>query len=310
MKDRLEEYPLSSKKRYYHYLNKFGKFIAYNDDFSKSDVIAYLNSPYFMNLSIYTQNGIKTSLRQFLRWLDRDYDYIKNKRVKRKEIKLSSLPTRDEIKKIINKVNHPRDKAIFILFLETGATRKELQELNIGDLTFKNKNATVYFKNSKHLAPRTLPLIESTPFLIHYLETHPYKDDPHAPLFISFYKGRYKRLSSITFNDIINRHTKSLDKNVYPLLLRQMRLRQLSRLVLPPILESFAGWVRESEICHNYYSPTDVEVEQKILELYEIDDTAREVSSQIVGIKECPICNHLNSGLDNLCRKCNSNIER
>jgi len=85
MKDRLEEYPLSSKKRYHHYLNKFGKFIAYNDDFSKSDVIAYLNSPYFMNLSIYTQNGIKTSLRQFLRWLDRDYDYIKNKRVKKKK---------------------------------------------------------------------------------------------------------------------------------------------------------------------------------------------------------------------------------
>lgn len=310
IQDRLEEYPLSSKKRYHCYLNKFGKSIEYNDNFSKLDVLTYLNSIYFMNLSIYTQNGIKTGLRQFLKWLHREYDYIKNKRVKRKESKLSCLPTWDEIRQIITNLKRPLDKAIFMLFLESGATRKELHELNIGDITFNGKSASVFFKKSNHLAPRRVPLIESVPVLLKYLETHPFMNDPQAPLFVSLYRGSHKRLSSISFNDIIKRNTKSLNKNVYPYLLRQMRLKQLSRLVMPPVLETFAGWVRESKMSQYYYSPTDVDVENKILELYGIDADSEEETIQILGIKECPICHHINSGLDILCKKCTSKIEK
>ncbi len=310
MQDRLEEYPLSSKKRYHCYLNKFGKSIELNDDFSKSDVLAYLNSVYFMNLSIYTQNGIKTGLRQFLKWLHREYDYIKNKRVKRKESKLSSLPTWDEIRQVISHLKRSLDKVIFMLFLESGATRKELHELNIGDITFNRKCASVFFKKSNHLTPRTVPLIESVPVLLKYLETHPFMDDPQAPLFVSLYRGSHKRLSSISFNDIIKRHTKFLNKNVYPYLLRQMRLKQLSRLVMPPVLETFAGWVQESKMSHYYYSPTDVEVENKILDLYGIDADNEEETIQILGIKECHICYHINSGIDVICRKCASKIDK
>lgn len=308
IEDKLESYPLSSKKRYFYNLNRFGKFIGYNDDFLKSDVLAYFHTTYFEMLSIYTQNGIKTCLRQFLKWLLRDYQYIKNKRLKTQEKKLSEFPTWDDIKNIVVKLTKSRDKALFMLLLEAAGTTTEVRELNIGDIIFKGNTASVFFKQS-HLAQRTIPLIESTPFLIKYLETHPFKNDPLGPLFLSLYHGKMRRISRGGLYFIIKKNTKGLQKSIYPDLLRRMRLRQLSRIVMPPVLERLAGWKQGSEMTLRYYRATDMELEEIVLELYGINNSLEKTDFRILGIRVCPVCQFVNSGIDSFCIKCTSHLE-
>lgn len=301
MYENVEGLSYSSKKAYYYALNRFGKFINYNDNFSKSDVLAYLYTPYFQSRAVATQNAIKKTLRKFLKWQNKDYLYLRYK--KRKRVKPLVLPSWDEIKEIIKKARRPMDKAIFILFLETGGRKGEIRNLNIGDITFKDKYASVFFRESK-TAQRNIPLIESVPFLINYLKEHPLRDDPKAPLFITFWRGNYRRISDSGLAELIKRNTQHLNKSIHPHLFRHIRLSQLSKLMTPPLLKKLGGWVADTHMTRVYYHITDEDVESKVLSLYGIAPPPEEKDIQIIGIKECPICHHTNSGIDSLCTKC------
>ncbi len=291
----------SSKMVYYYILNRFGKFISYNDNFTKSDVLAYLYTPYFQSKAIATQNVIKIALKKFLKWLNKDYLYLRYKKWKR--VKPLVIPSWDEIKEIIKKAKRPMDRAIFMLFLETACRRDELRNLNVGDITFRDKSASVFIRESK-TAQRNIPLVESIPFLVNYLKEHPLRNDPNAPLFITFWRGKYRRISNSGLAELITRNTQHLEKNIYPHLLRHIRLSQLSKLMTPALLRKLGGWVANTHMTRVYYHITDEDVERKVLGLYGIAPPPEEKDIQIIGIQECPICHHTNSGIDSLCTKC------
>lgn len=300
----LESYSLATRQAHYYMLNQFGKFVNYNDDFSKSDVLNYLNSAKVQNLAINSQNAYKRYLKNFLKWLNRDYGYITFEKMSNSTT--IELPTWNRINRVIVQLSRPMDKVVFMLFLESACRKGELTNLDIGDITFQDKYATMYIKRSK-TNHRSIPLVESVPYLLDYLDHHPLKDDPHAPLFVILWGGKYVRMTSYALYEIIKRSTKSLAKNIYPHLLRHMRLNQLSQLLMPPVVAKLAGWKQYSGMGRIYYHTTGQDVEHIILGLYRLEKPS---SIHILGTKECIECQHINLGMETSCQKCGLTLDR
>ncbi len=206
----LESYSLATRQAHYYTLNQFGRFVNYNDNFSKSDVINYLTSAKVQNLAINSQNAYKWYLKNFLKWLNKDYEFITFG--KNSNSTTIELPMWIEIMSVIAQLNRPIDKVVFMLFLESACRKDELTNLDIGDITFKGKYAIMYIKRSKTNA-RSIPLVESVPYLLDYLDHHPLKDDPHAPLFVILWGGKYVRMTSNALYEIIKRSTKPVVMN-------------------------------------------------------------------------------------------------
>jgi len=209
---------------------------------------------------------------------------------------LIQLPTWDEIRSVIQQLDRLIDKVVFILFLESACRKSELTNLDIGDITFHDRYATMYIKKSK-TNQRSIPLVESVPYLLKYVEQHPLKNDPHAPLFVILWGGKYVRMTSNALYGIIKRNTKHLPKNIHPHLLRHMRLNQLSQLFMPPIVAKLAGWKQSSGMGRIYYHTTNKDVEQTIKRLYGLEKPS---SIHILGNKEYIECPQINSGAETL----------
>lgn len=299
----LESYSPSSKEAHRNKLNIFGKFINYNDDFSRSEVLAYFNSANFQKLSPRAQNSYKMYLKNFFKWLGRDYEYIKYG--KRLKYTLVELPSWDDLKSVIVTLRRPIDRAVFMLFLESAARRDEITHLNIEDITFADKFALVTIKKSK-TNRRIIPIVESVPFLLEYLEHHPLKNDPRAPLFVILWSGEYIRMSGSALYSIIKKATKNLPTNVYPHLLRHVRLNQLSQLLLSPVVAKLAGWKQGSRMGKVYYHIKSQDVENTLMSLYGLKKAP---SIQIIGTKECDECHYINSGIEEYCMKCGTALD-
>ncbi|MFX0187784.1 MAG: tyrosine-type recombinase/integrase, partial [Candidatus Hodarchaeota archaeon] len=161
------------------YLKNFFLNIDYKTDFNEQDVINFFNSDYFMSKSVPTKNFFKITLKSFTKW--KGIKISSNLFKKCKEInrvmKKSDLLTKGEIKLILKNLNRPIEKAIFMLLLESRCRKAELIELKIGDIAFYDSYAMVYIRKSK-TSQRNIPIVESIPYLMRYLEDHPFREEP------------------------------------------------------------------------------------------------------------------------------------
>jgi len=287
-------------------LNSFGKFNAYNIPLKKDDVLRYFNSEKFKTMADTSQNRYKAELRIFFNWYGIDIkDIAKQKKGIKTEIRKSDLLTRKEIRTILKHLSRPIDKAIFMLLLETGARKSEIINLKIGDITFYDSYGLVYIRESK-TAQRSLPIIESIPYLMRYFEDHPLRDDPYAYFFVHKWNGKFKKYSITAFNRLLNRNTKFMDKNIFPHLLRHSTLTKMAKHLSDALFKKMAGWTLDSKQASRYVHLSNEDLENKILELHNIKPPGKEEKITNIDLIKCPRCDYQNSDLDRYCSRCGS----
>ncbi len=154
-----------------------------------------------------------------------------------------NLLTPEDFKAIVQKIENRRDKALVHVLFEAALRPGELYGMTIGSVQFK-ENYCLILVNGKTGIKR-IPLVVSFKPLLEWLEEHPYKNDPEAPLWISLatnYKG--KRLCYRHFRLIIKRLVRKsgLKKDVWPYLFRHSTLTGLAKVFTEARLEQYAGW--------------------------------------------------------------------
>lgn len=296
-------------KSYKTVINRFGIFIDFNDTFTIEDLKKYLNSDEFNSLQISTQNSYKKKLKPFLIWKGFDKEVISLLLRKKKEIKKvinkSDLLSRDEIRQILKKMRRPVDKCILMMLLESKARKSELINLKMKDVMFYDSHVMLYIRTSKS-AQRSIPMVESVPYMYRYLEDHPKKDDPEAYFLINKYRGVYKQYSPNAFNRMLERNTRFLNKNIYPHLLRHTGLTEMAKHLTEFQLKQLAGWTMDSKQASRYVHLSNDDIENKILEIHGIKPPTKETRVTHVEIMKCPRCNYDNSDLDRFCSRCGS----
>lgn len=109
-----------------------------------------------------------------------------------------------------NPLEVKRNRALIAVMYESGCRVSEIVNLKNKDVvkTDYGFKITVEGKTGR----RTVPLIESAPYLLEWAEVHPRGDDPEAPLFPSLDFNHYgKKLNRRSVYDIIRELAKKLE---------------------------------------------------------------------------------------------------
>ncbi len=141
-----------------------------------------------------TMADFKMIVKRFMKFVrygdtDKDTPYPEEVRWLRKTIKASEKQeplffTDEEVYALIKTADTTRDKALISVAAELGARVSELLLLRMGDVQFDDAGALVHIRKGKTGA-RTLRLIASVDHLSRYIETHRFRNDPNAPLWLT-----------------------------------------------------------------------------------------------------------------------------
>lgn len=281
--------------------------LALNKDFDKvmsADVDAYLIK-IDRNFKPKTQTERRKFLKLFFEWFEKP-KLVEG--IKIKKDNGTKLPDEilnpDEIKKITQVADNFRDKALIILLYETASRKGEFLQLKIKHVDISNEKFGMITIPMGKTTSRKIPIIYSLPNLTHWLNTHPQRDNPDAPLFINqgAWLGRaigedgIKRLLKITGKRA------GIKKKIYPHLFRHSRLTELAKEITEQELKIFAGWTMGSNMTKTYVHLSGSDVSNKLLANAGLIDsetikTKQKILEQII----CPRCNKVSSFDEKYC---------
>ena len=269
--------------------------------------------------SPWTKHSYKVILKKFYKWLvfgDEYRDKVEYPKIvswmrctlKKKDqpkIKASDILTETEVKQLIDTAEHPRDKAFISMLYELGARIGEIGGLYINEVARDKYGYLVDLEGKTgHRTPR---IVISDPHLAHWLNIHPLRDKPDAPLWVMIgSRDKSKRMEYTSFRALVNRLVlrSKIKKRVYHHLFRHTRVTHL--LINKQINEAQAkvyfGWVPNSTMLSEYSHLISKDANDAILAMHGIKTDKQKES--LFKPKQCPRCSVINSADACFCHKC------
>jgi integrase/recombinase XerD len=289
-----------------------------------------------------TYNTYNMLLARFFKWLySPNIEQGKRKkpkavenipRLKRKEksvYKPSELWTAEEDLLFLKYCPSSRMRCYHMVERDTGCRPHEILWLKIKDITFKiigDKQYAEVTVNGK-TGTRTLPLIESIPYVKEYLSNgqHPHPGNPNAPLIC----GENRSLGRSIQTESLNHLYEKYKKVVYPRLLEspnvtpedKHKIRELlkkpwnpyltgrhtsltakSRVLKEATLRVFSGWTPNSDMPRRYVHLFGNAACEDLLEAYGLVDKSPNIS--VLQSKQCPNCSNPNRPDSKFCASC------
>lgn len=273
--------------------------------FKRKNLIDYFNSDDFKTLKIGSQNLYKFILKKFLSWSDpkMNVDFIQIKRNNtHTELNKDDLLTKIEIKSVLDTMTRSMDKCLFMLFLELGVRIRELSHIKLQDINDKGTHYIITIQVSK-TKQRPIPVIDTIPYLIEWINQHPDPDNPEAYLFTHKYWGKLVKYYEDGLRKIIQRGTAHLDKKIWPHLLRHTAAsRDIKHFTEKEMMLKY-GWSTRRSI-DRYAHLVHEDLEGKVLELHGIRKPQPEQDIQIIEPKKCGVCGHINPASNRFCSRC------
>jgi integrase/recombinase XerD len=141
--------------------------------------------------------------------------------------------------------------------------------MNIGDVSFDEAGAIVTV--SGKTGGRTVRLISSAPILGKYLESHPHREDPAFPLWISNatnYRGRW--LKWLALSKILKQAAKraGIKKRVHNHMLRHGSATVNAKYLKDSELKAMYGWTMSSRMASVYVHLQSSDLDDKLQSIY------------------------------------------
>lgn len=351
---------IRTKKNLVHSLIHFSTFHKHKAfvKMTRDDILEYLNSYRKADESdplhkwIGTYNLRRAGLLKFFRWLfnpeivaeERPIppQFVSIKQLRRKEVsvyKPSDLWTDEEDALFLKYCPHKRIRCYHAMARDTSARPHELLKLKIRDVVFKSVDGVQYAEVvlSGKTTQRAIPLFSAIPYLKDWLDEHPLRNNPDAPLFTSFrgylgqalspnalgsiytlaynkgvndkrkgfYDGYFRRLlknPEVTPEDKAKLET-LLSKPWNPYVLRHAALTKKARVLKEHVLRQHAGWGISSKMPQKYLHFFGSESSEDLLVEYGL---VKKEKSMIDILKplQCPNCKEPNKTDSKFCAKC------
>lgn len=320
------------------------------DEITKQDILQYLNNlrkPVNEDPTqrwIGSYNGRQAVFLKFFKWLHHrnEPDYRKRnipecmrgiKKLNRKEktpYKSSDIWNSKEHSIFLKYCPSKRDKCYHAMAIDMSARPSEILNIKIKDIKFyvteDNKQyAEVRIVDGK-TGPRTVPLIDSLPYVKEWIAEHPQGSNQDSWLFISLsttsrytkftYEGlatkyeyyKKKFFPSLLNNNNVSESDKSFLRNLLLkpwnlYVLRHSALTDKSQYLPEAILRSHAGWSMSSKMPQIYLHLSG-ESSKILLQKRGIIKKEDAEASSILLSKQCPNCNESNKNDSRFCIKC------
>ncbi|MGD0318930.1 MAG: tyrosine-type recombinase/integrase [Nitrososphaerales archaeon] len=176
-----------------------------------------------------------------------------------------------EVETLIKSADKLRDKCMLSVAFERGTRPSELLLLNVGDVTFDAMGARIRIRKGK-TGERTLRIISSTSVLSRYLETHPLRHDPHAPLWVTESTNHLnQRLGWVRWNRIMKQTAEKAgvnNKRIHAYALRHGSITEAARHFTDSELKILYGWTMNSKMPAVYVHLSARDIEPKLEQVY------------------------------------------
>jgi integrase len=318
---------------------------------TKQDILEYLNNlrrpvsedPTHKWIGSY--NSRQMIFNKFFRWLYNPDEPEPSKRVtppcmigirklprqEKSPYKPSSLWDAREHAVFLKYCPSKRDRCYHAMANDMSARPHEILNLKIKDILFKvteegNQYAEVLITGGK-TRPRTLPLIDSIPYIKEWIEDHPKGTNLESWLFVSLgnntygsqlsydgLSGQYKYYYKIRyFSKLLEDKTvPELDKalirnmltkpwNLY--IFRHSALTEKSQILKESVLRDHAGWSMNSQMPQIYIHYYGTESARSLLEAKGIIKQ-KDGRGSVLNVKQCPNCAESNRPDSKFCSRC------
>ncbi len=263
------------------------------------------------DFSYWTRHDVKVIIKKFYKWLNND-EYPQpvkwiNTTIpysQKMQPKDSDLLTDEDIKKLIENTDHPRNKALIAVLAESGARIGEVGNLTINRVNV-DANGAVLSVHGK-TGSRRIRIITSTPYLVNWINNHPEKNNPHAPLWVSVGSKEYHQIMTYEgIRKIIKITFKKADiqKRCHPYIFRHTRACQLAHHLTEFQMNAYFGWVQGSDMPSTYIHISGKDLDQHILA---INGIKPDTEKKFVKLQDriCSRCKTINTPTALYCTTC------
>lgn len=223
---------------------------------TKDDIIDFVVKIEQQGYSEWTKRDYKIVLKRFYKWLhgcEEEYPaevrWIKVGHNIPNTLQKKDLLTIDDIERIANSARNLRDKAFIWVYFESMRRLGEILTLKIGDVEFDELGARLIV-NGK-MGRDHGRVITSVPLLSSWLNMHPLRNNPNAPLWVTLgSKKSYKQLSYGATRSMLRdcAERAGIKKRVWLYLIRHSRITPASKILPHALLCATAGWKQNSRM--------------------------------------------------------------
>lgn len=264
----------------------------------------------------WTKHDYKAILKTFYKWLKGDGEYyplevrwVKPRVKHENSILPEDLITEDEVKRIAECTNSPRDRAFVLLLYESGCRIGELIGMKLKNVAFDEYGAVL--RVSGKTGDRRVRVVASATSLARWLDAHPYRDDLEAPLWVT--RSRRNGGSKPTYNALEKALQHAADRagvkrKLYFHLFRHSRATALASKLTEAQMKEHFGWVQSSRMASVYVHLSGRDVDNALLATYGLAKKEEEVKDKFQPLN-CARCNERNSPISKFCHRCGSPLD-
>jgi integrase/recombinase XerD len=286
------------------------------EELTKDDLVRFC-SEITAKCSPSTSHIVKAKIKRFYAWLyncePKEYPecvkWMRTNNPKRgtktkgiiTSISLEDVLKDEDVKKLVEAAEHPRDKALIMVLYESGAEAQELLNMKIKDVIREREAVKVALHGETGV--RYIRIHYSTPYLFQWLNIHPKRDDPDA----SLWNMKYSNLDRILK---IAKKKAGIQKPVSARALRHACLTKWAKIMPEQLLKLFAGWRPDSKMASVYVHLSGADLDETLAKAYgEQPLETKEYKIEGATPKECPRCREKNPPENLYCYKCGFDLE-
>lgn len=228
----------------------------------------------------------------------------------KKKLQRGDLLMPGDIERVIVVAQNNRDKALIAVLWETGGRIGEVGNLQIKHVTKDEYGYTLDVTGKT--GQRTPLIVSSAPFLTQWLNTHPFKNDQDAPLWVHYqYASTPQPVMYSTIRGMLLGYFRrvGITKRVYPHLFRHSRATYClaSGLMTEAQAKAYFGWTPNSDQLATYAHLLASDANASILRENNLVPR-KEVRDELRATK-CYRCSEMNTSLSEYCTKCGAVLD-
>jgi integrase/recombinase XerD len=232
------------------------------------------------------------------------------KTIKANERKEPEFLTPQEVEQLIQAADSVRDKAMIAVQFDGGFRPGEHLLIDVGDIRLDDKGARVLVRGKT--GERSVRLISSASILARHLETHPFKDEPEAPLWLTDSTNyMHQRVGWRTWNKILKQASLKAGikkRSIYSRMLRHGSATENAKFLSDSELKVRHGWTMGSRMPAVYVHLSGKDLDDKLVGIYSGKQVqpALPIFTPII----CPRCKEKSSPGVQYCSKCGTPLDQ
>lgn len=246
--------------------------------------------------------------------VDRDTPYPEEVRWMRKNFKLNQTTkpqffSADEVKAMIQASAVTRDRAMLAVGFEAGLRASELLGMDVSSVTFDERGARARIKGKT--GERIVRLVSSVPLLAAYMETHPLKDDPDSPLWLTNARNRRNtRLGWLSWDRVLKSLAEKagIKKRVHNHMLRHGSATSNARFLTDAEMRVMYGWTMNSKMPSVYIHLNGGDLDDKLTKIHSGQPLVP--AKPEFSLMVCPRCSEQNAPGVRYCNRCGTPLDQ